>query len=78
MKKLIIAAAVAAFVSPAFAGQMEGKVQAVDESTRTILLEDGSTYVVAEGIPIVELAAGDAVMVTYDDGTNNATSIEKM
>lgn len=78
MKKLIIAAAVAAFVSPAFAGQMEGKVQAVDESTRTILLEDGSTYVAAEGIPLEELAAGDAVMVTYDDGTNNATSIEKM
>ena len=78
MKKLIIAAAVAAFSTAAYAGQMEGKVQAVDESTRTILLEDGSTYVAAEGVEISQLTAGDAVVVTYDDGTNNATAVDKM
>lgn len=79
MKKLIIAAAtIAAFSTAAFAGQMEGKVQAVDEATRTIMLEDGSSYVAADGVAIEELAAGDAVVVTYDDGTNNATAVEKM
>lgn len=79
MKKLIIAAAtVAAFTTAAFAGQMEGKVQSVDESSRTIMLEDGSSYVAADGVAIEELAEGDSVVVTYDDGTNNATAVEKM
>ncbi len=78
MKKLILAAAVAAFVTPAFAGQMEGKVEAVDESTRTIMLDDGSTYVAADGVEISGLAAGDSIIVTYDDGTNNATAVDKL
>ncbi len=79
MKKLIItAAAIAAFATGAFAGTMEGKVQSVDPATRTIVLEDGSSYVAADDVAIDELAAGDSVMVTYDDGTNNATAVEKM
>ena len=79
MKKLIIAAAtIAAFSTAAFAGQMEGKVQSVDTSSRMIMLEDGSSYVAADGVAIEELAEGDSVVVTYDDGTNNATAVEKM
>lgn len=79
MRKLIVtAAAIAAFTTGAFAGVMEGKVQSVDPATRTIVLEDGSSYVAGDGVAIEELAAGDAVMVTYDDGTNNATAVEKM
>ncbi len=79
MKKLIIAAAtIAAFSTAVFAGEMEGKIQSVDQSTRTIVLEDGSSYVAAEGVAIEELAEGDSVVVTFDDGTNNATAVEKM
>jgi hypothetical protein len=78
MKKVLVTvAALAAFTATAFAGQVEGKVQAVDAAARTITLEDGSSYVAAEGVAIDALAAGDTVAITFDDGTTNATAVEK-
>ena len=78
MKNVFVAAAaLIALTATAFAGQVEGEVQSVDTATRTITLADGTNYVAAEGVAIEELAAGDMVSITFDDGTTNATAVEK-
>ena len=46
------------FISVAFAGEIEGVVKSYDEATKTITLEDGSAYVLAEGVAVDGLAAG--------------------
>jgi len=71
-------AASAAFIVAAYAGEVEGTVQSVDASSRTITLDDGSSYVAAEGIEIVALAPGSKVKVTFDDGTKTAVAVEAM
>lgn len=82
MKKLIAAALVTASLAgasmPAFAGEGEGVVASVDAVTRTIMLEDGSTWTVAEDVDISALAPGAKIKVTYDDGTTNVTALETM
>lgn len=70
-------ATLAALTGAAFAGEATGTVQSVDPATRTITLEDGSNYVAAEGVAIEDLAAGDQVVITFDDGTTNATAVAK-
>ncbi|QKV17155.1 DUF1344 domain-containing protein [Oricola thermophila] len=81
MKKIVSAALAGAMLAgsafAAFAGEGEGVVASVDPATRTIMLEDGSAWTVAEGIDLDALAAGDAIKVTYDDGTTTLTSVEK-
>jgi len=64
-------------VFAAFAGEGEGVVAAVDPATRMLTLEDGSTWTAAEGVDLESLAPGDAVMVTYEDGTTTVTAVEK-
>lgn len=71
-------AASAAFIFAAYAGEIEGSVQSVDPATRTVTLDDGSSYVAAEGVAVDTLVAGDRVKVTFDDGTTNATAIDKL
>ena len=66
----------AAFISMAFAGEIEGVVKAFDAATKTITLEDGSAYVLAEGVAVDGLAAGAKVKVTFDDVTKAATAVE--
>jgi len=81
MKKLVSAALAGVMLTgsvfAALAGEGEGVVASVDPTTRTITLEDGSTWTAAEDIDIEALAAGDAVKVTYDDGTTTVTAVEK-
>lgn len=78
MKKVLVSiAALAALTATAFAGEVEGEVQSVDAAARTIVLTDGATYTAAEGVEIEELVAGDVVSITFEDGTTNATAIEK-
>jgi len=78
MKKVLVSvAALAALTASAFAGQVEGKVQSVDAATRTITLEGGAAYVAAADVAIEGVAAGDTVSITFDDGTTNATAVEK-
>ena len=62
----------------AFAGEGEGVIASVDAATRTIVLEDGSTWVAAENIDISMLAAGDAIKVVYEDGTTMLTEVMKV
>jgi Protein of unknown function (DUF1344) len=66
----------AAFISVAFAGEIEGVVKTFDAATKTITLEDGSAYVLAEGVAVDGLAAGAKVKVTFDDATKAATAVE--
>ena len=77
MKKILVTlAASAAFISMAFAGEIEGVVKTFDEATKTVTLEDGSAYVLAEGVAVEGLAAGAKVKVTFDDATKAATAVE--
>lgn len=77
MNKILAAlVASAAFISVAFAGEIEGVVKAFDAATKTITLEDGSAYVLAEGVAVDGLAAGAKVKVTFDDATKAATAVE--
>jgi Protein of unknown function (DUF1344) len=77
MNKILASlAASAAFISMAFAGEIEGVVKSFDEATKTITLEDGSAYVLAEGVAVDGLAAGAKVKVTFDDATKAATAVE--
>ncbi|MEM1378226.1 MAG: DUF1344 domain-containing protein [Pseudomonadota bacterium] len=82
MKKLLTSILVGATLAGssifAFAGEGEGVISAVDPATRTIILEDGSQWVAAEDVDIAELAAGDTIMVTFEDGTTTLTSVTKV
>lgn len=79
MKQIIAAAAtVIVLTAAAFAGQAEGKVESVDPASGTITLDNGASYVVSGDVTIDNLAPGDSVMVTFEDGSNTATAVEKM
>lgn len=79
MRKILATlAATSAFVAAAYAAEVEGKVQSVDTTTRTITLQDGQAFVAAEGVEIAQLEPGATVKITVDDATMSVTSIEKM
>ncbi len=79
MKKFVATLiASAALVGAAYAGAAEGVVKSYDEATRTVTMEDGTSYVLAEGLTVEGLAAGAKVKVTFDDGTTNASAVEVM
>ena len=77
MKK-ILATAVAslAFLGAAFAATVDGVVQSVDPTTRTITLEDGKTFLAPEGTEIDKLTAGTKIKVTVDDSSGAVTAVE--
>lgn len=81
MKKLVTAALAGAMfagsVVASLAAVAQGVVANVDTETRTITLEDGSNWVVADSVDLEAIAAGDKIQVTYDDGTQNVTAVEK-
>ncbi|MFZ2101886.1 MAG: DUF1344 domain-containing protein [Oricola sp.] len=78
MKKLLIAVAATLVATVSvFAGEVEGVVKEVNAETRIVMLEDGASYTAAEGVDLAAVAAGDKVKVTFDDGTTNATAVEK-
>ena len=60
------------------AAEVEGKIQTVDPSDRTIVLDNGTKLSVAEGVSLDTLRQGADVKVSYEerDGKNVATSIE--
>ena len=69
------AAALLALTAAAFAAEVEGVVANVDPSTRTLVLESGEAFVLAEDVVIDGLAPGAVVVVTFEDGTTNATAV---
>lgn len=61
-----------------WAAEMEGKIQTIDASDRTIVLSNGTKLSVAEGVSLDTLKEGTDVKVSYEerDGKNIATSVE--
>ena len=62
----------------AWAGEVSGKIQAVDSADRVITLEDGTKLWLAEGISLDNLKEGAKVKASYEerDGKNVVTSID--
>ncbi len=62
----------------AWAAEMEGKIQTVDTSDRTLVLDNGMRVTVADGVAIEDLREGNEVKVTFEerDGKNVATLVE--
>ena len=77
MKKILATlVASVAFAAAAYAGEAEGVVKAYDEATKTVTLEDGQAFTVAEGVALEGVVAGAKVKVTFDDATKAASAIE--
>ena len=78
-KKLAIVTLVLAFaVSPLWAEEVSGKIQKVDTSDRSIVLEDGTQLWLAESVSADELQEGASVKASYEekDGKKVVTQIE--
>ena len=50
----------------ALAEEARGKVESMDDQTRTITLDDGSTYIVSDGVALEALQPGAEVTVSYE------------
>lgn len=76
MKKLFTAIALSsAFVVSAFAGEVSGVVKMYEDSIKTLTLEDGTVYKVADGVTTTGLIAGAKVKVTFDDTTKEVSAV---
>jgi hypothetical protein len=80
MKKIVgltLALMLVIGVAAAWAAEVEGKIQSVDTSQRTIVLDDGTTLSVAEGVVMEDLKEGATVKASYEerDGKKVATSV---
>lgn len=75
---VVLAVMLVLSVGGAWAAEIEGKIQKVDPSERTLVLEDGTKIWVAEGVAIDSLKEGSEVKAAYEerDGKNVATSVE--
>ena len=64
-------------VGAALADEAKGKIQAVDPTARTIQMEDGTTFTVAEGVAMDALQPGTEVTVSFEekDGQKTATAV---
>jgi len=62
----------------ASAAEVEGKIQRVDQSDRSVTLDNGVTLSIAESMSMDSLQVGTDVKASYEerDGKNIATSIE--
>ena len=81
MKKFIAPFAAAVFalsLSTAQADEAGGKIAATDPATGTITLEDGTAFIVSEGVSMEGLEPGTEVTVSFeqkDDGSLVATEV---
>ena len=80
MKKVLVALSMAAFLGStglALAEDAKGKIQSVDATAKTITLEDGTTYTLAEGVMVDNLQPGTEVTVSFEekDGTKTASAV---
>jgi len=81
MKNLLAALTAVLFLGSAgaaFADEAKGKIQAVDPAARTLTLEDGTIYTVAEGVAMDTLKPGTEVTVSFEDkaGKKTATDVK--
>ena len=76
MKKIIITAvSVLSLVGAAYAAEVEGVVTNYDPATKIIVLESGEAFQVADGVQLDALQPGGKVVITYNDGTTDATAV---
>ena len=74
MNKLIGPIAfLALFLSTASAqaDEVKGKVAAINTTTGVLLLDDGKTFTIAEGVNMEGLEPGTEVTVSYEEQVNN-------
>jgi hypothetical protein len=67
-------AAIVALAGAAWATEMEAVVKSYDPATKIVLLEDGTSYTVAEGIDVAMLETGAKLKLTIDDTTKQVTA----
>lgn len=82
MRKLLTALSGLALllaVGIANAEDAKGIVKEINISEAWVLLEDGTQFVLAEGVTMEELKAGDEVTVSYEmkEGKKVATAVSK-
>jgi Cu/Ag efflux protein CusF len=78
-KKLAIVALLLAFsAAPLWAEEVSGKIQKVDTSDRSIVLEDGTQLWLAESVSADDLKEGATVKASYEekDGKKVVTEIQ--
>ena len=65
-------------VTAAWAEDVSGKIQSIDQNERAFVLDDGSKIWVAEGVSMDALKEGASVKASYEerDGKKVATSLE--
>ena len=76
-RTLVTTAALLAFLGTAYAASVQGTIQAVDPTTKSITLDDGKIYQLSPEASVGKLKVGAKVAVTVDDKTGLVTSIEK-
>jgi ferric-dicitrate binding protein FerR (iron transport regulator) len=79
LRKLAIVALLVAFAAaPVWAEEISGKIQKVDTSDRSIVLEDGTQLWLAESVSADALKEGATVKASYEekDGKKVVTEIQ--
>ena len=67
--------------TPAWARDAKGKIKTYDTTTRAVVLEDGTQYVITDKMKTTEkIKVGKHVKLTYDeqDGKNMVTDLEEV
>jgi len=74
----IVALALTFAAAPVWAEEISGKIQRVDTSDRSIVLEDGTQLWLAESVSTTDLKEGATVKASYEekDGKKVVTQIE--
>ncbi len=65
-------------VSPLRQRDIMGTVKTVDVTAKTIALEDGTTYTVAEGVPLMGYKSGDHVTIIWDQVGGERQALDLM
>ncbi|WP_394688301.1 DUF1344 domain-containing protein [Hoeflea sp.] len=78
MKTIVTTVSLLTMAGAAFAGEVEGVVTNYDPATRMIVLESGEAFRLVDGVQLDGLQPGGKVMITFDDGTTDATSVAIM
>ena len=63
-------------VGAAYADEMAGTVQSWEEDTRTIVLEDGTSFAVSEAVSMEGIEPGDEVLVSFEEQDDQMTATE--
>jgi len=75
-KALIALAASLVATAPLHAAEMKAVVVSVDYEGNTIVLTNGETMTIAEGVDFSSIESGDSVAIITDDNTGEITQIE--